>query len=141
LSETTVQKVLTPNDLGLTGSHQAGIHIPKSLAWFFPSLDETHLNPDRWLSFELPDGTVHQPRFIHYNNKLLTDSGTRDEYRLTRIVPVLVSLGSQVDGTIEFQRVLEDLYSLRITSPNVEENDGRMTITISGQWRVVRRGK
>ena len=29
MSITTSQKILTANDVGLTGSHQAGMHVPK----------------------------------------------------------------------------------------------------------------
>ena len=39
-------KELTANDLGKTGSHQAGIAIPKNKHLFFGLLDETKLNPD-----------------------------------------------------------------------------------------------
>ena len=40
-----VQKTLSPNDMGDTRSHQAGIHVPKGLVHFFPTLDESALNP------------------------------------------------------------------------------------------------
>ena len=40
-----VQKTLSPNDMGDTRSHQAGIHVPKSLVHFFPALNESALNP------------------------------------------------------------------------------------------------
>ncbi len=74
-----IRKVLTANDLGTTGSHQAGIHIPKSVREHFPSLDDSTLNPDRWIEIHLPDGAIQNTRFVHYNNKLSTDPLKKNE--------------------------------------------------------------
>lgn len=68
-----ISKILSGNDVGLTGGHQAGMLVPKrsEVLRFFPRLDPAQRNPrcrvevysddlsDRW-NFN----------FIHYNNKL-----------------------------------------------------------------------
>ena len=83
-NETSIEKILTPNDLGKTGSHQMGIAVSKKLLPFFPPLDETKKNPDCHITIvDKKDGETFLWRFIHYNNKLHSVHGTRDEYRLT----------------------------------------------------------
>jgi hypothetical protein len=135
---TVIQKVLSANDLGATGSHQAGIHIPKSVREFFPPLDETLHNPDLWIEFLLADGGIQSGRFIYYNNKLTTDSGTRDEYRLTRVVPALRMMGAGVGDTIEFVLVDENTMRLRLIMPSEDIQPERVTVNVTGNWRVVR---
>lgn len=128
-----LRKTLTPNDLGATGSHQAGLHIPKALRDRFPALDESRLNPDVWLDVDI-DGELHRWRFIHYNNRLL-GSGTRDEYRLTHATPTLRALGAAVDDTFELVRIGETAYACRLVRPSLD--DDVLTLSSSGPWRVV----
>ncbi len=83
-------KTLSANDLGVTGSHQAGILVPKSepeLLSFFPELDSSVINPDAWIVCVDDSGKEWKLRFIHYNNRIHTESGTRNEYRLTHLTP------------------------------------------------------
>jgi hypothetical protein len=62
-------KLLTGNDVGSTGSHQAGVHVPKPLVSYFPPLAEGEFNPDTWL--EVSDGERSwRWRYIHYNNEV-----------------------------------------------------------------------
>ena len=80
-------KVLTANDLGITGSHQSGICIPKkatALVSFLPTLRSNIKNPSTPLICVDTHGREYTFRYIHYNNKLHEASGTRDEYRITR---------------------------------------------------------
>jgi len=137
-SHKRVQKLLTENDLGMTGSHQAGIHIPKSVIGFFPSLDPSKKNPDRMIEFESDQGRTFLVRYIHYNNKIITDTGTRDEFRLTRIVPVLRSMGAQVGDWIEFSRISEYQYKVSV-SPTEQNAEMNITVFASSGWRSVSR--
>ena len=80
-------KVLSANDVGATGSHQAGILVPKGdpdLLAFFPPLDAAELNPDAWIVCEDDAGEEWRLRYIYYNNRL-HGTGTRNEYRLTHL--------------------------------------------------------
>lgn len=85
-------KELSANDIGLTGSHQAGILIPKNeeILNFFPTLNSSEKNPRKELSFV--DATSQSPwsfNFIYYNNKHF--DGTRNEYRLTKMTKYIRS--------------------------------------------------
>ena len=51
-----ILKVLTPNDVGATHSHQAGWAIQKGVIDFFPPLDPLEVNPDTWLLAIGPGG-------------------------------------------------------------------------------------
>ena len=80
-----IAKVLSPNDVGETGAHQAGILIPKveEILNYFPPLDKKVKNPSVFISFTDESGEKWKFRFIYYNNKFF--GGTRNEYRLTHM--------------------------------------------------------
>lgn len=80
-----ISKILSANDTGDTGGHQAGILIPKvsRILSFFPRLDSAEKNPRHHLVFNDEVGGRWEFAFIYYNNKLF--GGTRNEYRLTRM--------------------------------------------------------
>lgn len=101
-----VRKILSANDLGLTGAHQAGIAIPKNpnVLEFFPALDATAYNPDCWMTVATPETGDHwQLRFIYYNNKTHGE-GTRNEYRLTHTTQMLRAIGASVGDLLAFRR-------------------------------------
>jgi len=98
MSEQIFEKTLTANDTGESGAHQAGIHIPKSqrdLLKLLPPLDPSGKNPDTWLSCTDETGEEWQFRFIHYNNRLHDEGGTRDEYRVTHMTSFLRAAGAR----------------------------------------------
>ena len=78
-----ISKILSANDTGETGAHQAGIHIPKKpeILGFFPNLDKSDKNPRQRLQFYDEDDAGWKFTFIYYNNKYF--GGTRNEFRLT----------------------------------------------------------
>jgi hypothetical protein len=82
----SISKILSANDTGDTGAHQAGILIQKEsgVISFFPPLDPAEYNPRVHLFFADSAGERWEFAFIYYNNKLL-GRGTRNEYRLTRM--------------------------------------------------------
>ncbi|GAA2164768.1 EcoRII N-terminal effector-binding domain-containing protein [Pedococcus bigeumensis] len=101
-----VSKILTPNDLGITGTHQAGIAIPKDadVLAFFPRLDPTEYNPDCLIAVHTPaTGDYWQLRFVYYNSKT-HGQGTRNEYRLTGTTQMLRDLAPRVGDSISFLR-------------------------------------
>ncbi len=98
-------KVLSANDTGATGGHQAGILVPKgdpALLAFFPPLDAAVQNPDAWVEAEDDDGRVWKLRYIYYNNKLHAENGTRNEYRLTHLTKYLREAGAKVGDSLVF---------------------------------------
>ncbi|MRL70014.1 EcoRII N-terminal effector-binding domain-containing protein [Brevundimonas sp. SPF441] len=78
-----VSKILSPNDLGETGGHQAGILVPKKpeILGFFPLLTAEVKNPRHLLTFRDDHGGRWDFPFIYYNGKFF--GGTRNEFRLT----------------------------------------------------------
>ena len=86
-----IEKILSRNDLGLTGTHQAGMLVPKQEEFlaFFPRLNPSDNNPRVKLRMESQDGSFWDFNYIYYNNKLR--GGTRNEYRLTGMTRYLKS--------------------------------------------------
>lgn len=109
----SVRKVLSQNDLGLTGSHQAGFLIPKSLIeqGVFPKLTTVEPNPRVRLRF-LDEKTqeVWYFTYIFYNNKFFR--GSRSEYRLTGLASFLRANSLKPGDNIVF--TLEGQYDYRI---------------------------
>lgn len=100
------EKILTKNDTGETGGHQAGILVPKAdkkLLEFFPLLDTTIFNPDAWITCIDPSGEQWEIRYIYYNGKTFTPpKSTRNEYRLTHMTKLLSSWGAQAGDSVVF---------------------------------------
>lgn len=82
-----ISKILSANDSGETGAHQAGILVPKEqdVLNFFPPLGREEKNPRHHLPFTDDTGTRWEFAFIYYNNRFF--GGTRNEFRLTRMTP------------------------------------------------------
>jgi type II restriction enzyme len=72
-------KFISPNDTGVTGTHQAGFYLPKS-AWkiFTPHNPEKDKNSKHEIAIEWQDGRTTESVITWYGQK------TRSEYRLTR---------------------------------------------------------
>ncbi len=94
-SKRVISKILSANDTGHTGAHQAGILVPKEpvVLSFFPPLDQSEKNPRYHLSFYDDSETRWEFAFIYYNNKFF--GGTRNEFRLTRMTPFMKMNGLQ----------------------------------------------
>src|SRR5574340_849894 len=74
-----ILKFITPNDVGLTGSHQAGFYLPRPIwAMYSPFPPDRGKNNEKLVSVSWPDGRVTESRIKWYGK------GTRSEYRLTR---------------------------------------------------------
>ena len=73
-------RFLTANDTGESGSHQAGIYMPKNtVPLLFDSPGIRGKNKDRFVSITWNDDFTTKSRFIYYGEK------TRNEYRITRM--------------------------------------------------------
>ena len=132
-----VQKTLSPNDMGDTRSHQAGIHVPKALVHFFPALDESTRNPRASVLLRNERGVVGRCEYIHYNNKVVSD-GTRDEYRMTWIRSFLAECGARTGDTIEFSRVGDKEYLVTKVESGTESGSDRVVVDLAGGWKTVR---
>ena len=134
-------KTLEKNDSGLTGGHQAGIHLPKrnrELLSFLPRLDDSIKNPDAWIECLDEDDISWKLRYIHYNNKYHDVGGTRDEYRLTHVVPFLRKMGAMVGDIFHIKRdSLDGPYLISVEmKEKAEPVGGVIRVKLSG-WNKV----
>lgn len=100
MTERSIAKLLSKNDTGETGGHQAGILVPKeeNILSFFPKLDVSQYNPRCHLRFLDSSGTFWEFAFIYYNGKFF--EGTRNEYRLTRMTKYIRQAGLVVGDEV-----------------------------------------
>lgn len=139
-----ISKLLSTNDTGANGTHQAGILVPKDIdiLSFFPYLDEKTKNPRQRLAFEDELGQTWLFSFIYYNNKFF--GGTRNEYRLTGMTRFMREIDAHPGDTLIFSRDESERYSLTLKrakeTPIIAMNDeGRshVKLTASSSWKVV----
>ena len=141
MTQMTVSKVLSANDTGETGGHQAGLLVPKSrkMLAFFPPLDSTTKNPRVHLLFEDDSGTKWEFAFIHYNNRLF--GGTRNEYRLTRMTQYMRAARLVEGDTVMLRRALDGSYSISHRRHQVvaerRDDTGRTILQLHGRWAII----
>lgn len=133
--EQQIAKVLSANDTGETGGHQAGILVPKDpeLLSFFPTLDPSQYNPRVHLNFLDDGGTFWEFAFIYYNNALF--EGTRNEYRLTRMTKYIRQTGLVVGDELVLSREGDRYLVSYKRKRKVQRKDG--VLQLGSGWRVV----
>ena len=140
MSRKKYAKLLSANDTGETGGHQAGILVPKSdaeLLAFFPPLDADVKNPDSWIWCEDEFGKKWKLRYIYYNNKLHVSTGTRNEYRITWMTEFLRLTSAKAGDSVVFEATDElGEYRISVQKRTRSEPDKASVIKLSG-WRRV----
>ena len=133
----TIKKILSANDAGETGGHQAGILIPRDqrILSFFPRLNASELNPRTHIAFEDATGALWEFAFIYYNNRRF--GGTRNEYRLTRMTRYIRQSSLASDDEIILRRDEHGRYSIRHQFANSTTPSRGSTLTLSGGWRII----
>ena len=144
---TAITKVLSMNDTGETGGHQAGICVPKNgdVLRFFPDLGCDEKNPRVSMYFMDEGGKTWKMNFIYYNNKFFDAKGTRNEYRLTGMTAFFrenglkagdsISLIHQEDGTDQIRYRRATKAELEITTD--EYGNTRKKLKLGSDWRVI----
>jgi len=130
-----ISKILSRNDTGETGGHQAGILVPKDpdVLRFFPKIDSTERkNPRVPLSFSDPDGTPWTFNFIYYNNKFF--GGTRNEFRLTGMTSFMRHNCLKAGDSVTLHRDERERYSITYERSKEVDLD---RIVLTGTWRIV----
>jgi Restriction endonuclease EcoRII, N-terminal len=130
-----IAKVLSANDTGETGGHQAGILVPKEphLLSFFPELDPQQYNPRVHLHFLDDGGVFWEFAFIYYNNALF--NGTRNEYRLTRMTKYIRQAGLIAGDELLLSRE-GDRYLVSHRKERKVEHSGAV-LRLGSAWRIV----
>lgn len=147
MTRKTFHKILSANDVGATGAHQAGILIPKSeseLLAFLPQLDPSVKNPDAWIDCLDESKTMWRFRFVYYNNRLHDATGTRNEYRITYMTRYFREMKARAGDIIELSRDQgQGHYSVRIINePSIEpsatqDEEQTVRIKIRSSWRRI----
>lgn len=142
-----ITKILSMNDTGETGGHQAGILIPKGgeVLKFFPDLGCEEKNPRCAMYFSDEVGKEWKLKFIYYNNKFFDEKGTRNEYRLTGMTAYFrenglkagdtVTLLHGADGTdlIRYKRNTD--VNIRLTT--TDDGQVKKRLVLGSNWKVI----
>ena len=136
----SIEKTLSRNDTGETGSHQAGIAIPKitEILSFFPDLDKKIKNDNIQMNFKDSSGKTWEFKFIYYNNKFHDDGGTRNEYRLTRTTGFIKNYALKEGDIITLSKYKNDQYSIGFTENKSSPEAPEDILILGNSWRTVR---
>jgi hypothetical protein len=134
----SISKILSANDAGETGAHQAGILIPKSsgVVSFFPHLDPEEYNPRVHLFFADAAGERWEFAFIYYTNRL-HGRGTRNEYRLTRMTPYFHRHNLKPGDEVILKRSERDHFSVEHRRKNQAEWKPGSVLRLSAGWKII----
>lgn len=141
MNEHKIVKVLSANDTGETGGHQAGLLIPRKqeILSFFPQLDRDQLNPRAHLHFEDEEGRNWEFAFIYYNNKFF--GGTRNEYRLTRMTKYIREAALRTGDAVILQRLADGSHAISYRRENeivvAERAEGGTVLQLGSGWKVI----
>jgi len=135
-----VEKILSANDAGETGTHQAGWLVPKEreILAFFPRLDPSVYNPRCVVDAFDEAGEEWTFNFIYYNNRRF--GGTRNEYRLTGVTEFVRRHRLQAGDTIVLENAGWRQLAIRCRRKSSAVQvmpDGRKVLRLSGNWTVV----
>ncbi len=131
-----VSKVLSPNDVGRTGGHQAGILVPKmpEVLGYFPFLSSQEKNPRASISFWDDGGDRWDFMLIYYNNRQF--GGTRNEYRLTGMTKFFRAHNAKPKDEVVFGG--EEGMGRRIAlKKRSSEHLNQDVVKLSGGWKVI----
>jgi hypothetical protein len=134
-----ITKILSANDIGETGGHQAGILVPKDpkILSFFPHLNPGEKNPRVTLAFrEMDEITRWNFNFIYYNNRFF--GGTRNEYRLTCMTKYLKARNASVGDIVDLSKDAEGRLFIELNRTGLPEVTKDDVLVLSGGWKVIK---
>ena len=136
---TRITKVLSANDTGDTGTHQAGMLVPKEgrVLAFFPPLNPRDKNPRCLLRFRDNWQDQWTFAFIYYNNRFF--GGTRNEFRLTRMTGFLRQRNAKPGDAIVLSRDENDTYRIgieRMQAP-AQRSPSQGRLKLGTAWKVI----
>lgn len=128
-----IEKILSANDSGETGGHQAGILVPKNrtILDFFPCLESNKKNPRAILDMIDDTGREWKFIFIYYNNRFF--GGTRNEFRLTGMTAFFREFNLKTGDAVIFRRIASR--HLIVSYRRAKEKSN--IIKLTGTWKVI----
>lgn len=137
MTKFTFCKLLTANDVGATGAHQGGMHVPKTmpeLLSFLPDLNAGSLNPSAWITCLDEYDEIWKFRYIYYNNKFHSLNGYRNEFRITHTTKYFKrNLALEGDSFIITKALDEKHYRIRLAPQTSTSTD---VVKLAG-WREI----
>lgn len=132
-----IEKILSRNDTGETGGHQAGILIPKTqeILSFFPSLDDHEKNPRLLMTFYDHLGEQWTFSFIYYNNKFF--GGTRNEFRLTGMTRYMNTYNVKSGDSLILHSDTNGFYYVKYKKDGIKVSKNA-PLKLSNSWKVVK---
>lgn len=129
-----IEKILSANDTGETGGHQAGILIPKDkhILSFFPALDSSIKNPRKPLDFIDETGKEWTFSFIYYNGKFF--GGTRNEYRITGMTKFIREFNLKTGDKIILKHLSPNVMKILYVRSNITSNG---LLKLSSTWKII----
>jgi len=129
----SIEKLLSANDTGETGSHMAGILVPKDQNFlnFFPTLNKSVKNPRAPLDLLDDTGREWTFNFIYYNNRFF--GGTRNEYRLTGMTAFLREFNLHEGDSLIFSRISPGYFRVSYRRKDTDKK----TIKLSPSWKII----
>lgn len=133
MSTQAIEKVLSANDTGETGGHQAGILVPKdvNILSFFPQLDKGLKNPRMVMDIIDDSGREWSFVFVYYNNRFF--GGTRNEYRLTGMTSYFREFNLKAGDVIIFRRHTNNYLTISYKRNSKSEK----ILRLSSTWKVI----
>ena len=134
---TAISKLLSSNDTGETGGHQAGILVPREpgLLAFFPRLGTEEKNPRAHLNFRDPSGNTWEFAFIYYNNSFF--GGTRNEYRLTRMTGFIRAHSLRTGDTLILRRLDDGTRQVEYERQRGSARIENGVLRLGSSWKIV----
>jgi Restriction endonuclease EcoRII, N-terminal len=132
-----ISKILSHNDTGQSGAHQAGILVPKSqdILTFFPPLGRTEKNPRVHLEFIDDNDTKWIFAFIYYNNAYY--GGTRNEFRLTCMTQFIHSNNLKAGDELIFTKEASDYRRISFKRTNATPMIVNGVLHLGSEWKVI----
>ena len=132
-----ITKILSANNTGETGAHQAGILVPKEpeILDFFPPLGKTEKNPRYNLPFYDDSETRWEFAFIYYNNRFF--GGTRNEFRLTRMTPYMKINGLKPGDELTLEHGSEGKRYVRFKRARASGMGADGILRLGFSWKVL----
>jgi hypothetical protein len=133
-----IKKILSKNDTGETGGHQAGMLIPKDpeILSFFPILNNKVKNPRVLLNFYDIFNTKWSFAFIYYNNKFF--GGTRNEYRLTGMTKFFKANKLNEGDSVILERDFQGFYKVGLQKMKDQIPIDGNKLVLSNKWVTVK---
>lgn len=126
-AEISLSKYITANDVGATGAHQQGFHIPKS-GWplMFESPGVKGENKDKFVTIKWQDDFETNSRFIYYG------VNTRNEYRLTRFGRNFPFLNDEnIGDLLIISKISDDYYEAFVLHSDTDIDEFLISLNIS----------